>query len=310
MTPRPAVPPILRSAQVDRGVEDAFDVFTRLIGAWWPLATHGVFGDHSGGISFEDGRLVERAVDGRVSVWGEVLAWEPPHRILFTWHPGRDEDDASEVEVRFARDGVGTRVELEHRGWEAFGESAMPRRRGYVGPGAWGHVLDHFADGAEERPEGVNLSVLDGAYATFFEEAERGGFGPPPDGEWDAGQVVAHVALNDLAMTAVAQAIVQGRGELVFANEVCQDRAVLDAFVQDAGDLSQLVARARSISAVARAATARLDRSRLATPVHCRMLHDGTVVLDEPVHWGRIAVHTQATRHLPAHTGQLRDLRT
>ncbi len=304
------MPPILRSAQVDRGVEDAFDVFTRLIGAWWPLPTHGVFGDLSGGISFEDGRLVERAVDGRVSVWGEVLAWEPPHRILFTWHPGRDEDDASEVEVRFARDGVGTRVELEHRGWEAFGESGMPRRRGYVGPGAWGHVLDHFADGAEERPEAVNLSVLDGAYAAFFEEAERGGFGPPPDGEWDAGQVVAHVALNDLAMTAVAQAIVQGRGDLVFANEVCQDRAVLDAFVQDAGDLSKLVARARSISAVARAATARLDRSRLATPVHCRMLHDGTVVLDEPVHWGRISVHTQATRHLPAHTGQLRDLRT
>ena len=310
MTRERVVPPILRSAQVDRGLEDTFDVFTRLIGAWWPLPTHGVFGDLSGTVAFEDGLLVERAVDGGVAVWGEVLAWEPPHRILFSWHPGRNEHDASQVEVRFERDGVGTRVELEHRGWETFGESAMRRRRSYVGPGAWGSVLDHFGDGVEERAEPVNLSALDGAYAAFFEEAERGGFGPPPDGEWDAGQVVAHVALNDLAMTAVAHAIVQRRRELAFANEVCQDRAVLDAFVRDAGDLSQLVARARSISAVARAATSRLDRSRLATAVHCRMLHDGTVVLDEPVHWGRIAVHTQATRHLPAHTGQLRDLRT
>ena len=310
MTTERVAPPILRSAQVDRGVEETFDVFTRLIGAWWPLPTHGVFGDLAGTIAFEGGRLVGRAVDGRVSVWGDVLAWEPPHRILFTWHPGREEDDASEVEVRFAPDGGGTRVELEHRGWEAFGESAIARRRGYVGPGAWGHVLDHFADGAEERPESVNLTVLDGAYAAFFEEAQRGGFGPPPDGEWDAAQVLAHVALNDLAMTAVAHAIVQGRSELSFANEVCQDREVLDAFVRDAGDLSELVARGRSISEVARAATARLDRGRLATTVHCRMLHDGTVVLDEPVHWGRIAVHTQATRHLPAHTGQLRDLRT
>ena len=310
MTAERVAPPILRSARVDRGVEETFDVFTRLIGAWWPLPTHGVFGDLAGTIAFEEGRLVERAVDGRVSVWGDVLAWEPPHRILFTWHPGREEDDASEVEVRFAADGVGTRVELEHRGWEGFGESAISRRRGYVGPGAWGHVLDHFADGAEERPESVNLSVLDAAYAAFFEEAERGGFGPPPDGEWDAGQVVAHVALNDLAMTAVAHAIVHGRTELSFANQVCQDREVLDAFVRDAADLSQLVARGRSISEVARAATARLDRGRLATTVHCWMLHDGTVVMDEPVHWGRIAVHAQATRHLPAHTGQLRDLRT
>ena len=310
MTAERVAPPILRSARVDRGVEETFDVFTRLIGAWWPLPTHGVFGNLAGTIGFEDGRLVERAVDGRVSVWGDVLAWEPPHRILFTWHPGRDEGDASEVEVRFAPDGGGTRVELEHRGWEAFGESAIARRRGYVGPGAWGHVLDHFADGAEDRPESVNLSVLDAAYAAFFAEAERGGFGPPPDGEWDAAQVLAHVALNDLAMSAVAHAIVQGRRELSFANEVCQDREVLDAFVRDAGDLSELVARGRSISEVARAATARLDRSRLATLVHCRMLHDGTVVLEEPVHWGRIAVHTQATRHLPAHTGQLRDLRT
>lgn len=143
MTAERVAPPILRSARVDRGVEETFDVFTRLIGAWWPLPTHGVFGNLAGTIGFEDGRLVERAVDGRVSVWGDVLAWEPPHRILFTWHPGRDEGDASEVEVRFAPDGGGTRVELEHRGWEKCG----PEDRASYDSG-WDVVLGKLVEAA------------------------------------------------------------------------------------------------------------------------------------------------------------------
>ena len=109
-----------------------------------------LFGADAGGLAFEDGLLVERAVDGRTCVWGEVVDWDPPHRLVITWHPGGDADEASEVEVRFAAsEGGGTRVELEHRGWERFGENAMLRRHGYVGPGAWGHVLDHFADVAD-----------------------------------------------------------------------------------------------------------------------------------------------------------------
>ena len=131
--------PVLRSAYVARDIEEAFDVFTRLIGSWWPLRTHGVFGDGSGAVSFEDGRLVERAVDGRLSIWGEVLVWEPPWRIVLTWHPGRESTDASEVEVRFASDGGGTRVELEHRGWDS---SAREKWRDYEG--GWGTVLSHL----------------------------------------------------------------------------------------------------------------------------------------------------------------------
>jgi uncharacterized protein YndB with AHSA1/START domain len=302
--------PVLRAARVERPVDVAFAVFTEQIGAWWPLPTHSAFHDAAGAVGFEDGHLVERAVDGRVCVWGEVVEWDPPHRLVFTWHPGRPAEDASEVEVRFAEDGAGTRVELEHRGWERYGEDAVARRRDYVGPGAWGHVLDHFADGAEPRVDAPDLTALEAAAEAFFAEAEAGGFGPPPDGEWDAGQVLAHVALNDLAMTAMAHAIVQGRPrELTFTNVVCQDRPVLDAFVADCGDLLGLVRRGRALAALTRAAVSRLDADQLATPVHCRLLHDGEVVLDHTLPWGRLALDTQATRHLPAHTGQLRDLR-
>lgn len=306
----PGPPPVLRSAHVARPLDETFAVFTRQIGAWWPLPTHGLFGADAGGLAFEDGLLVERAVDGRTCVWGEVVHWDPPHRLVLSWHPGRDADQASEVEVRFAAsDGGGTRVELEHRGWERFGESALHRRHGYVGPGAWGHVLDHFADLADARPDAADLTALAGAYDAFFAEAERGGFGDPPPGQWDAARVLAHVALNDLAMTAVAQALVHGRTDPTFGNVTCQDPQVLDGWVAATGGLAALVGRGRELAQMAMAATARLGPDQLATAVTCRLVHEGEVVLDDAMPWGRLAIDAQAGRHLPAHTGQLRDLR-
>ena len=305
-----ALPPVLRAAFVARPVDETFAVFTGQIGAWWPLPTHGLFGAEAGAVAFEGGRLVERAVDGRTTVWAEVLHWEPPHRLVLAWHPGDDPAAASEVEVRFtASDGGGTRVELEHRGWERFGEQARARRHRYEGPSAWGHVLDHFAGVADPRPDAVDLTALAAAYEEFFAEAERGGFGPPPAGEWDAERVVAHVALNDLAMTAVAHALVHRRADVEFGNTTCQDPQVLDGWVAATGDLGALVARGRRLAEVAMAAVARLDPEQRAAEVPCRLFHDGELVLDAARPWGTLAVHTQATVHLPAHAGQLRDLR-
>jgi len=309
-TPTTTRPPVLRAALVSCDVEEAFSAFTDRIGAWWPLPTHGVFGERAGGVAFDEGRLVERSVDGDEAVWGEVLVWEPPRRLVVTWHPGRGADDASEVEVRFIPDGDGTRVELEHRGWERFGEDAVRRRRGYVGPGAWGAVLEHFADVAEPSTDGPELDGLRAAYEAFFAEADRGGFGPRPSaGEWDADEVLAHVALNDLAMTAVAHALVHRREGLEFRNVVCQDPAVLAAEVARTPDRAARVARGRALAEVAMAAVGRLDPDQRATTVHCVLHHDGEVVLDERLPWGVVAVEVQAARHLPAHTAQLADLR-
>jgi len=308
---RATPPPVLRSAHVARPVPETFEVFTRQIGAWWPLPTHGLYGAEAGYLAFEEGLLVERATDGRCTVWAQVLEWDPPHRLVLAWHPGQEVAEASEVEVRFtASDGGGTRVELEHRGWERFGEDAMQRRHGYVGPGAWGHVLDHFAGVADARPDAVDLTALAAAYDAFFAEADLGGFRAPPPGEWDAPRVLAHVALNDLAMTAVSHALVHRRTDLSFGNTTCQDRQVLADWVARTGDLTALVARGREVAAVAMAATGRLDPEQLATPVVCRLFHDGDLVLDAAVPWGRMAAGTQASVHLPAHTGQLHDLRS
>jgi SAM-dependent methyltransferase len=50
---------------------------------------------------------------------GRVLEWEPGERILLERHPAPWEPElTTEVELRFEAVGDGTRVTLEHRGWE------------------------------------------------------------------------------------------------------------------------------------------------------------------------------------------------
>ncbi len=299
--------PVLRSAHVRRPPEETFELFTAHLTAWWPLPTHGVFGGATASVELADGLLVETAMDGREAVWAEVLAWDPPHRLVLAWHPGRGPEDASEVEVRFAELDGGTWVQVEHRGWERFGEDAAARRDSYVGPNAWGYVLDHFADVAD-APPATERAELREAYAALLAEAESGGFGPPPPGEWTAEQVLAHVALNDAAMAAVGRALIHEE-EVRFDNRTCQDRAVLDAVVERCGSLAGLVDLVRRRADDALLVLGRLGADQLGTPVHCQLLHDGEVVVDEPMPWGQVADVVQAARHLPAHTGQLRDLR-
>jgi len=304
--------PVVRAAHVRRTPEEAFALFTKDIGAWWPLTTHGIYGS-GGSLAFAEGLLVERSLVGQENVWAEVSAWEPPERLVLQWHPGRPADDASEVEVRFHGDEHGTRVEIVHRGWERFGEDAERRRDSYAGPNAWGFVLDHYADLGDLVPDSnsapaAQLAALRAAYDAFFAEAEKGGFGPPPDGEWDAALTVAHVALNDVAMAGVGRDLVFGR-EPSFDNLLCQDRGVMSALIDRCDGLDGLIAFARDQARTAVQVAARLDEDESAHEVACRLLHDGEVVLDRPMPWWQVAVVLQTERHLPAHTDQLRDLR-
>lgn len=300
--------PIVRASRVERTPDDAFRIFTAEMGAWWPLPTHGMFGAEAGGLAFVDGQLVEISTDGTESVWGEVLVWDPPQRLVFTWHPGESDSTASEVEVEFIADGSGTRVVLEHRGWEAFGEAAAARRRSYIGPGAWGHVLDHFADGAEPATGAADITELVAASARFFDEAFAGGFGQPPEGEWTAEQIIAHVTLNSSAMLAVCQGIVHGT-DVSFENVVCQDQAVLDSWVKRHRDVGGLVIAGRRVSAQLNAGLGRLSPDQLRFEVPCHLRNNGETVLADSRRWGVIAIDIQAGMHLPAHTSQLAELR-
>lgn len=144
----PYLAPLEKTLLVKCPPAHAFEVFTRGFGAWWPLARgFCVGGARAAGCTFEeraDGAIYETDADGKAVPWGRVLAWDPPARVVFTWHPGRDAAGAQEVEVRFAAEGDGTRVTLVHRDWQKLGDAAARSRAGY--DEGWGVVLgEHFA---------------------------------------------------------------------------------------------------------------------------------------------------------------------
>ena len=143
---------ITKSIHVKRPVERTFRLFTEGIGQWWPLKEGFSFGGaRAAGIFLEGregGRFFERFTDGEEYDVGVVTAYEPPARIVFTWQP-KEWDAATEVEVRFSPDAGGTRVELEHRGWERAGARARELRDRF--DGGWNRVLACFATYGEQH---------------------------------------------------------------------------------------------------------------------------------------------------------------
>ena len=65
---------------------------------------------------------------------------------MFTWHPGRGAETSQEVEVRFAPSGAGTRLELEHRGWDRLVSTADEIPEHY--DSGWDEVLGRFKEAA------------------------------------------------------------------------------------------------------------------------------------------------------------------
>jgi uncharacterized protein YndB with AHSA1/START domain len=152
------LPPILRSIVVSWDPATAFKRFTAEFASWWPSRTHSIGGERLNQIVFEQhvgGRIYEELQDGRRFQWGEIVLWEPPHRVKFTWHPSRDSATAQEVLIEFVPEGEGTRLELTSSGWENWGKGARRARRGY-GLG-WDYVLKVWAG---RRTAG--MTVLDG----------------------------------------------------------------------------------------------------------------------------------------------------
>jgi uncharacterized protein YndB with AHSA1/START domain len=135
----------------------AFTVFTEQMSSWWPLETHTIGAAPAAATVIEPhegGRWYERAADGSECEWGRVLAWEPPHRVVLAWQVSADwqadPELHTEVEVRFEPEGEGrTRVELEHRGLEAFGARTDEMRGVFGSEGGWPGLLHRFGAAAE-----------------------------------------------------------------------------------------------------------------------------------------------------------------
>jgi uncharacterized protein YndB with AHSA1/START domain len=143
--PGDALAPVIKEVGVPLDQRRAFELFTRRIGEWWPLATHSVEGDRALGCAFEEragGRLYEIGPDGAEHTWGTVQTWDAPRGLTMTWHAGRGPETAQLLEVTFTPSEQGTTVRLVHSGWEALGEEAAQERANYE-PG-WDYVLSFF----------------------------------------------------------------------------------------------------------------------------------------------------------------------
>jgi len=157
MSPQKITPaPVRKSIRVQVSQARAFEVFTARFGAWWPKTHHIAAAEMNEAIiePRQDGRWYEKGVDGSECVWGRVLVWEPPARVVLSWRLNSrfqlDDEVDSEVEVRFIPDGEGaTLVELEHRITAADGEEIAAQ---VSSPGGWGGLLEFYAKLAEEAP--------------------------------------------------------------------------------------------------------------------------------------------------------------
>jgi len=131
--------------------ERAFQVFTTGFDSWWPK-THYIGSSPLKAAVLEPGvggRWYGLHEDGSENLWGDVLAWEPPGRLLLAWRItgdwSYDPDLLTEVEVRFTALGEDlTRVDFEHRGLERFGDSDGANRTRASMDGGWGAILESF----------------------------------------------------------------------------------------------------------------------------------------------------------------------
>lgn len=154
MSVDPRLVAVRESVEVDCALEEAFDLFTSRMGEWWPLDKASYGGERARDIFLEPrvgGRFFERFIDGDELQVGTVTACDPPRVIVFTWRTA-DWEGETEVEVTFTAEQQGTRVDLEHRGFE---------RLGSIGPdvaakfrGGWPGVMAAYAAQAQGSSEG------------------------------------------------------------------------------------------------------------------------------------------------------------
>src|SRR5689334_7453616 len=110
--------------------DHVFRVFTDDFGVWWPKSHH-IGGEEDYTAVIEPragGRWYERGASGTECEWGEVLAYEPPARLLLRWGLNQewnyDADLDTRVEVTFVPENEGTRVTLRHFQLENLGAAA------------------------------------------------------------------------------------------------------------------------------------------------------------------------------------------
>jgi uncharacterized protein YndB with AHSA1/START domain len=164
MSTQTTTPPVRKTVTVKQPVDAAFALFTGRIADWWPRTGYpGAAGEATlpGTVVLEprpQGRIYQRRPDGVLDFWGEVTVWEPPHRLVLAWRPTAGAPTLTEVEIAFIAEADGTRVELEHRGWEKVGVTGAATRDHYES--GWEDVLRLYAAAGRDNSPAIVALIL------------------------------------------------------------------------------------------------------------------------------------------------------
>lgn len=139
--------PIVHEISLTCSPERAFQVFTEEVGSWWdpeytanPLTYATITIDPR-----MRGQITERHIDGSEHDWGQVLGWEPPTRVAFSFTLSQDRAFPTVVRATFEPSDQGTRLIFEHDGWTKFNADARAKFT------AWPHLLARYADAANAQ---------------------------------------------------------------------------------------------------------------------------------------------------------------
>jgi uncharacterized protein YndB with AHSA1/START domain len=145
---------VRRHIVVDASIEEAFATFTDRFGDFKP-PEHNLLGAPIAETVFEPkvgGHIYDLGTDGSECRWARILAYDPPHRVVFSWDIGptwqveSGPDRCSEVEVTFTAETPDrTRVELEHRHLDRHGPGWESVRDGIGHDQGWSLYLNRYA---------------------------------------------------------------------------------------------------------------------------------------------------------------------
>jgi hypothetical protein len=156
----------------------------------------------------------------------------------------------------------------------------------------------------------MDTTALTAAYDALLDAATTvaGAGEAPPPGEWNADEILAHVALVTAATIATAAAVAAG-AHTTYDNRLAQDTWTINRVISLAGGTAGLQERIRSQGeALCTLAGPTLSETELDTSVPALLLSHNTALVNGPVAL-RDIITGLAEVELPGHTRQLLALR-
>ncbi len=166
------------SVEVNVAPARAFHLFTDEIEKWWDADKH-ILQAPLAEMEFQPfvgGQIIDRGTDGSECRWARVLAYDPPHRVVFSWDIDvhwqieTNPERCSEIEITFtASTQATTRVQLTHRHLDRHGPGWETMRDAVAG----GWSLERFATLADSDQDSGSDSDQDSGLPAISDETMR-----------------------------------------------------------------------------------------------------------------------------------------